>query len=114
MSLFGTHLFDAADTEAMGQVTLPEPASDALISELAITGGRTPTRTVEPTPGTSTPKAGAGFRPTAVTPTGGIPWAPVLIGGGIVVAGLLIWSATRRPTPNRRRSRRNRRRRSSR
>jgi hypothetical protein len=122
MSLFGTHLF-AADTEGMGQVTLPEPASDALIHELSVTGGRTPTRTVEPTPGTSVtpPKAGAGFRATVGTPSGGIPWAPVLIGGGVVVAGLLIWSATRRPTPNRRRKssrrssvRRNKKRRSTR
>lgn len=111
MSLFGTHLFDAADTEAMGQVTLPEPASDALISELAVTGGRT--RTVEPTPGTSTtpPKAGAGFRATVAPPA--ISWTPyVMVGGGILVAGLLIWSATRRPRANR--VRRNRRRRSRR
>jgi hypothetical protein len=100
MSLFGTHLFD---TDTLGQVTLPEPASDALIAELAVTGGRTPSRTVEPAPSRepATKTAGSRMLPTS----GGMPtWAPsAMIGGGVIFAGLLIWSATRRPTPNRRR-----------
>lgn len=100
MSLFGNHLF-ANDT--LGQVTLPEPASDALISELRVTGGRTPSRTVEPA---STPEMSKETSDKMLS-GGGMPtWAPyALIGGGVVFAGLLIWSATRRPTPNRRRRR---------
>ncbi len=100
MSLFQNNLFGDAD---LGQVTLPEPASDALIHELATTGGSTTT-----TP----PKAGAGFRPTVdlTASSGPSTWVPyALVGGGIVVAGVLIWSAMRRParaTPNRRRRRR--------
>lgn len=104
MSLFGTHLF-ANDT--LGQVTLPEPASDALIHELATTGGRTPSRTVEPAPVPDAAKpAGATMLPRSGMPV----WAPyAMIGGGLVFAGLLVWSATRRPTPNRRRRRGHRR-----
>jgi hypothetical protein len=98
MSLFDNSLFGD-----LGQVTLPEPASDALIRELAITGGRPPSRTVEPAPSTdvATKTAGSKMLPAS----GGMPtWAPTaLIGGGVIFAGLLIWSATRRPTPNRRR-----------
>lgn len=104
MSLFNNNLFGDTD---LGQVTLPEPASDALIRELATTGGSTTT------PSTTTPaKAGAGFRPTIDTSASGgsSTWMPyALVGGGIVVAGVLIWSAMRRPTPNRRRARRRRR-----
>lgn len=103
MSLFKNNLFGDAD---LGQVTLPEPATDALIHELATTGGGTTT--------TTPPKAGAGFRPTVDTSaSSGSNWVPyALVGGGIVVAGALIWSAMRRPartTPNRRRARRRRR-----
>lgn len=100
MSLFGPHLFS---DDSLGQVTLPEPASDALIHELATTGGRAPSRTVEPArvPDVVKP-SGDTLLPRAGLPT----WAPVaMIGGGLVFAGLLIWSATRRPTPNRRRRR---------
>jgi hypothetical protein len=111
MSLFATHLFAG---HTLGQVTLPEPASDELIHELATTGGRTvttPSRTVEPSP---TPDAAKGARggmlPKAPGGGGGLPtWAPyAMIGGGVLFAGLLIWSATRRPTANRRRRRRRR------
>lgn len=100
MSLFNNNLFGDSD---LGQVTLPEPASDALIHELATTGGAT-------TPA----KAGTGFRPTIDTSASSTSrnWVPyALVGGGFVVAGVLIWSAMRRSaraTPNRRRSRRRR------
>lgn len=112
MSLFGTHLF-ANDT--LGQVTLPEPASDDLIRELATTGGKEPSRTVEPSSMETTAKTGGG--PGMLPSSGGLPaWAPyAMVGGGLVFVGLLVWSATRRParaTPNRRG--RNRRRRYSR
>jgi len=107
MSLFGTHLFA---TDTLGQVTLPEPASDALISELAVTGGRPPSRTVEPSPSEMFVKTAGG---PGMLPGGGLPvWAPyAMVGGGLAFVGLLIWSATRRPraTQNRARSRRRRR-----
>lgn len=106
MSLFGNHIF-GSDAD-LGQVTLPEPATDDLIHDLATM----PTRTVTPTTSTAPPKAGAGFRPTVdLSTTSATPWVPyALVGGGIVIAGLLIWSATRRPrtTANRRRHRRRR------
>jgi hypothetical protein len=105
MSLFGSNIFGDAD---LGQVTLPEPASDELIRELAITGGRAPTTSASDTP----VKAGAGFRPTVATSTTGMSWAPyALVGGGVVIAGVLIWAAMRRParaTANRRNRRRRR------
>jgi hypothetical protein len=107
VSLFGANLFDG---NTLGQVTLPEPASDALISELAVTGGRTaPSRTVEPAPSREPATKTAGSR--MLPASGGMPtWAPAaMIGGGVLFAGLLIWSATRRPTPNRRRRRSHRR-----
>lgn len=98
MSLFSTHLFA---NHTLGQVTLPEPASDALISELAATGGRS--RTVEPAPSTEdAPKGGAKARAST-----GIPWVPIAaIGGSLLFAGLVVWAASRRPKPNRRRRRR--------
>lgn len=98
MSLFGDNIFGNED---LGQVTLPEPASDELIHELAITGGR-------PTTSDDTTSTKPGFVKVAGVemPT----WAPyALVGSGIAVAGLLIWSAMRRPartTANRRRRRR--------
>jgi hypothetical protein len=100
MSLFGPHLFS---DDSLGQVTLPEPASDALIHELATTGGRTPSRTVEPS---RVPDAAKPAGDTLLARAGLPRWVPVaMLGGGLVFAGLLIWSATRRPTPNRRRRR---------
>jgi len=104
MSLFGTSLFE---DDTLGQVTLPEPASDALISELAVTGGRTPSRTVEPDTSKQAPAKTIG---DGMLMTTGLPaWAPyAMIGGGVIFAGLLIWSARKRPTPNRRRTRRRR------
>ena len=107
MSLFGTHLFANGD---LGQVTLPEPASDALIHELTTSGGTFPSRTVTPTPSSdTTPAKRSGSGMSVLPTTGGLPvWAPyAMVGGGVIFAGLLIWSATRsRPraaTPNRRR-----------
>jgi hypothetical protein len=98
VSLFGTHLFA---NDALGQVTLPEPASDALISELRVTGGRLPSRTVEPSSTPDVPKETG----DKMLSGGGLPtWAPyAMVGGGIIFAGLMIWSSMRRPTPNRRR-----------
>lgn len=96
MSLFANHLFAG---HTLGQVTLPEPASDELIAELATTGGRS--RTVEPAPSTeeAAPKGGAKARASA-----GIPWVPITaVGGALLFAGLVIWAASRRPKPNRRR-----------
>jgi hypothetical protein len=104
VSIFENSLFG----DDLGQVTLPEPASDALIHELATTGGSTPSRTVEPAPDTTTPPKRSGSGMSVLPTTGGLPvWAPyAMIGTGIVFAGVLIWSATRtrpRATPNRRR-----------
>lgn len=104
MSIFENSLFG----DDLGQVTLPEPASDALIHELATTGGSTPSRTVEPAPDTTPPPKRSGSGMSVLPTTGGLPvWAPyAMIGTGIVFAGVLIWSATRtrpRATPNRRR-----------
>lgn len=104
MSLFGNNIFGDED---LGQVTLPEPASDELIHELATTGGRPLTTTTPVTTPTTKPE---GFKVGGVTMPSWTPYA--IVGGGIVVAGVLIWSATRRPvrtTPNRRRNRRRRR-----
>ena len=96
MSLFSTHLFA---NHTLGQVTLPEPASDALISELATTGGRS--RTVEPAPSAEDAPTKGGAKARAST---GLPWVPIAaIGGGLLFAGLVVWAASRRPKPNRRR-----------
>jgi hypothetical protein len=108
MSLFANHLFGSA---VLGQTPLPEPASDALIRELATTGGSTPSRTlsrtVEPAP---TPDA---HKPSgsSMLPSPGATWVPyAAIGGSILFVGALLWAATRRaPTANRRRRRSRRR-----
>lgn len=103
MSLFDDDLFSS---DSLGQVALPEPASDALISELRTTGGRT-TRTAEPSSTPEVPKETGDKMLSGGSTSALVPYA--IVAGGVIFAGLLIWSATRkRPTPNRRR-RRNRR-----